>query len=327
MMLKLQCFITGDQYNNVKNETPESIKKIKLSAMVIFIPVFLWLTEGFIIMTELFNSTLIQAIIATVIISILVFMLERSISMMKGGKLIFVTRFMLGILIALLGALTMDEVIFKTDVDKQLEENHRNYVSEEIIKWESDNMSKIDIQSIITGESTTIAENSLKIYLDEINGTGGSGRRGVDIVAKEKQKIYSDALDNYKNEKLKLDQMRSEFENDKAVFKTKMESSLPEGLLHRIEAMFDLIYKSPVMAVFCGIFTLILLILDLMVVIVKISSSKTNYERKNEEIEIIGESRMMRMRLKDSEHFSPSDMHPGVVRMRRRMNSEKPQLF
>ena len=327
MMLKLQCFITGDQYNIVKNETPDSIKKIKLSAMVIFIPVFIWLVQGFLILSELIRISLWQAITGSIIISVLIFMVERSILMMKGGIGIFWARVVLGFLIALIGALTMDEIIFRADVDKQLEENHRRYVSEEIIKWEWDNVNNINVQKNITDEYAGMKDAALNIYLDEINGSGGTGRRGVDVVAKEKHKIYSDSEANYENEKKKLDQMRIDFEKDKIAYKSKLESSTSDGLLHRIEALFTLIKNNPVMAIFCLVFTLIFLILDLMVVLVKCFSDKSNYERKNEEIEIIGESRMMRMRLKDSEHFSPSDMHPGVVRMRRRMKSEKPQLF
>ncbi|MBS1517928.1 MAG: DUF4407 domain-containing protein [Bacteroidetes bacterium] len=327
LILKLQCIITGDEHRNVVNETPESIKKIKLSAMVIFIPVFIWTVQGFLILTQLIRTSILQAIAGTIIISALIFTVERAILMMKGGKGIFGARIFLGILIALIGALTMDEIIFRTDVDRQLEENNRRYAEEEIRKWESENMNKINLQKETADNYAQKKDDAMKIYLEEINGTGGTGRRGVDIVAKEKYKIYSEAGDDYAAEKLKLERMNSDYENEKNLFRSKLENSASFGLLHRIEALFDLISKNTVMAVFMTIFTLIFLILDLMVVIVKIFSARTNYERKNEEIELIGASRMKRMRDRDALHFNPSELHPDGVRMKKNLKENLPKIF
>lgn len=292
-MLKIYCFITGDDYNIIKNETPESIKKIKLFAMLTCIPVILWIVFGYLLVTELMMFSFFNAVLTSLFIGILIFLIERSIVMSSGNSIVSVFRILISLFIAILGAMTVDEVIFKNDVDKQMELIHRKYVSDEIAKWESDNSERINTQKLIAGESAVKKDAALNIYLDEINGTAGTGIRGVDVIAKEKYKIYLKYNDDYERETEKLSKIRDEFNTLRRAEITKLENSKTDGLLlHRIKALWDLILKDSVMMVFCIIFTLLILLIDLLVVINKMCSKKTNYERKTEMIELIGASRM-----------------------------------
>lgn len=327
-MLKIYCFITGDDYNIIKNETPESIKKIKLFAMLICIPVILWIVFGYLLVTELMMFSFFNAVLTSLFIGILIFLIERSIVMSSGNSIVSVFRILIGLFIAILGAMTVDEVIFKNDVDKQMELIHRKYVSDEIAKWESDNSERINTQKLIAGESAVKKDAALNIYLDEINGTAGTGIRGVDVIAKEKYKIYLKYNDDYERETEKLSKIRDEFDTLRRAEITKLENSKTDGLLlHRIKALWDLILKDSVMMVFCIIFTLLILLIDLLVVINKMCSKKTNYERKTEMIELIGASRMKKMKDKDEERFRPSDLHPEVLIQRNRLKNEIEKIF
>lgn len=327
-MLKIYCLITGDDYNLVKNETPESRKKISMYGMIIFLPVMLWLIQGYLIVSCIMKGSALTAILTSLTAGLTVFVIERAIVMSNGGKLIFVTRILLGTLIALIGALTVDEVLFKNDIDRQLEENKRKYVTEEVKKWEDANIEIINKQSVITGSKDSARKDALQIYLDEINGTGGTGRRGVDIVAKEKMRIYTEKNSEYESEKIKLDTLKGRFEKDKNEFTGNLLNSSDDGLLlHRIQAMFDLIIKNRTMMMFCLIFTLVFLIIELLVVILKMFSSKTNYERMNEMKESIGASRINRLKEKDPEHFRTSSVHPGVMKLNEHLKCSVPKLF
>ncbi len=85
--------------------------------------------------------------------------------------------------------------------------------------------------------------------------------------------------------------------------------------------------KNPIMLIFCLMFTLIFLIIELLVVILKMSSAKTNYERANEMKESIGESRMKRIKEKDPLHFKTSSVHPEVMRLNEFLRKGAPKLF
>lgn len=327
-MLKLNCLITGEDYNLVKNETPESRKKISMFAMLMFLPVILWCIQGYLIVTLIMKGTVLSAILTSVTAGLMVFIIERSIIMSNGGKLIFVTRLILGLLIAVIGALTIDEVFFKNDIDRQLEENKRYYATEEIVKWEVANLPKINLQAQINDEADSIRKEAMQIYLEEINGTGGTGNKGVAMIANEKYKIYENLNSVYESEKAKLYKQRDEFEKEKSRLREKIESMSDDGLLlHRIQAMFDLLMKNTVMMIFCSVFTLVFLIIELLVVIIKISSKKTHHEIMNETKESIGASRIKRFAEKDPHHFKTSDQHPEVRKFDGYINNGTPKLF
>lgn len=327
-MLKLYCLITGDDYNLVKNETPESRKKISMYAMIMILPVSLWIIMGFLIVSDIMKGTFAAASGAGAVAGLAIFIIERSIIMSKGGKRIFITRLFLGILISAIGALLIDELIFINDIEKQLKENKREYIKEEVSKWTEANKTMIEIQSRETAEYDSLQKAAQEIYLQEINGTGGTGRRGVDIVAKEKYKIYSDIRTKYENEKSKLDSMRNNIENGRKEFELKLESESDDGLLlHRIKAMFDLISRNKVMMAFCIFFTSVFLIIELMVVIVKSSSDKTNYERMNEMKERIGEARIKRLTERDPKYYDALPVHPEVQKINDHLRDKTPKLF
>ncbi|HMQ68888.1 MAG TPA: DUF4407 domain-containing protein [Ignavibacteria bacterium] len=327
-MLKLYCLITGEDYNLVKNETPESRKKISMFAMLIFLPVILWCIQGYLIVTLIMKGTFLSAILTSVTAGLMVFIIERSIIMSNGGKPVFITRLILGLLIAVIGAITIDEVFFRNDIDRQLEENKRYYAAEEINKWEDANVSKVNLQDQITTEADSHRWEALQIYLDEINGTGGTGNKGFAMVAKEKNKIYENLNSVYEYEKSKLDITRDEFEAGKTEFRDKLENMSDDGLLlHRIQAMFDLLLKNKVMLIFCSVFTLVFLIIELLVVILKISSKKSHHEIMNEMKESIGASRIKRFVEKDPQHFKTSDHHPEVRKLDGYIKNGAPKLF
>lgn len=327
-MLKFNCLVTGEDYNLVKNETPDSRKKIQMFANLMFLPVILWSIQGYLIITIIMKGTFLTAILTSFIAGLMVFIIERSIIMSNGGKLIFMTRLMLGLLIAVIGALIIDEIIFKNDIERQLEENKRNYVTEEVIKWEEANTSNINLQSQITDEADSHRRHAMQNFLDEINGTGGTGNRGVAAVAKEKYKIYENLNYAFESEKSKLDLLKTNHETGKSELRDKLERMSDEGLLlHRIQAMFDLLFKNKIMLVFCSFFTLVFVIIELLVVILKISSRKTHYEIFNEMKESIGASRIKRFADKDPQHFKTSDLHPEVRKLDGYLSNGTPKLF
>lgn len=327
-MLKIFCYITGDDYNLVKNETPESKKKISMYAMIMILPVSLWMIMGFLIVTEIMKGTFAAAACTGAIAGLAIFIIERSIIMSKGRKWIFITRLILGLLISALGALVFDEIIFKNDVEKQLKVNKREYIKEEVSKWTEANNAMIDIQSHETGNYDSLQKAAQEIYLQEINGTGGTGRRGVDIVAKEKYKIYTDIKTIYENEKLKLDSMRNNLESARNEYALKLESESDDGLLlHRIKAMYDLIGKNTAMMIVCLIFSLVILIIELLVVIIKLSSDKTNYERVNEMKEEICKRRISKILNKEPEIFNPSSVYPDVIKFNEYLKDSVTKLF
>ena len=68
-MLKLFCLITGDNYQMVMNETPNSRKKVSVMATVLFIPVILWFINGYFLVDEILEGSFYNALLAGAIMA------------------------------------------------------------------------------------------------------------------------------------------------------------------------------------------------------------------------------------------------------------------
>src|SRR5436309_6337710 len=119
-MLRIYCLLTGDDYEMVKNDTPASNRKIALLATCLFVPVIMWFINGVLLVHKVLLASFFTAIGAGIVVAFTIFLIERAVIMSNGKKLIPVFRVCLGLMVALLGSISLDEVVFKSDVDQQV---------------------------------------------------------------------------------------------------------------------------------------------------------------------------------------------------------------
>jgi hypothetical protein len=297
-MLRIFCKITGDDYEMLKSDTPESRKKVSALATIVFVPVIIWFVIGYMFAQRSLNLTTHQALLTATMMALLIFLLERTIIMANGGITIALFRFTLGLVIALLGSVLIDEIIFHDDIEKQLAESGKARVAAD---WNPEiERVKADVK---TKELAWTA--ALKEANDEADGTGGSGRRGVDGISRQKLAVADKLESDYnqsKNELLKTQIMAQQ----------KIDNSNTEaGLLTRINALFILIKTDGIMMAVYVLFTLFLFSMEFLVVLMKMFWKKTNYEMKLELIETIGKRRMEQMMQNPDEyHLSRGLLKP-----------------
>ncbi|MBV6479131.1 MAG: hypothetical protein HGGPFJEG_01892 [Ignavibacteria bacterium] len=326
--LKLNCLITGDRFEDVKNETPESKKKIRMYSMLIFLPVMLWMLQGYLLVNSVMSFDFIYAAITSLISGIVVFCIDRSIIMSNGGPFLKYSRVVLGIIIAIIGAFVLDEVIFKSDIQRQLEENNRIFIAQEVKKWEEQNSSLIEKKRIFVDDLKNSTEKLRQVFIDEMNGTYGTKVKGAGKIATEKYLLYQDEKRKYEINKSELDQMISEYVKNKETFKNELvKVSLDGLLLNRIKAMFDLIFNSMPMLICWILFTLIFIAIELMIVIVKLSGKKTSYEKSNELKEFICNERINRIMQRIPDQIIDSDYNPKVVKVNKYLSESNVNLF
>lgn len=292
-MLKFICSITGDDYNLIKNETPHSIKKVKLFVVCLMIPVIMWAINSFLLVSEVLKKDFTTAIIAMIISTIIIFVIEKAIIMSNGSKSIAVFRICLGIIIALIGSLAFDEVIFKNDIDTQISENKNLYVNEHLDEKRKELSAGLMLMEYNMKSKDSIWKDAINAAIGESEGTSGSGipNRGK-ITELKLQKA-----DEYKNEyeiaRTDLYNLKNSNDSIISVYENKLNSSFNENsLLLRVKALFDLVQKDGWMMTIYILFTLLIILMESMVIIVKLFSKESNYEKKMKLIEQIGEKRM-----------------------------------
>lgn len=314
-MLRFACLITGDDYQMLKTDTPASKKKVNTLVSILFLPVTMWFINVLLLVTGVMKGTITTGVVSALVAGLIIFMIERSIIMSNGSKTVMVFRIILGFLIAVLGSLAFDEVIFKQDIDQRMDINKKALLTAAINDIDSSSATQLHDQQTMVGNKNAIWLQSLDKASKEADGTSGSGIKGVSAIAKLKIAIAGQNELDYNKAQSDYVKLQNKLELERNQTTANIEKSFQKhALLARINAMFDLIFEDSRMLFVYLVVTLVLFALEFIVVILKVSLPKSNYEYKLEVIEEIGKKRMMALMNNDSSHYDFSRQYPEVRR-------------
>jgi len=310
-MLKFACKVTGDDYQMLKSETPLSRKKVIVQALSVFVPTILWFINGLLLSYSVLEKPILIALLVGVIAALIIFLIEKLVVMSNGSVLLTIFRGFLAFLVAILGSVFMDEVIFVKDINQQLSLNKNLLLEkkeEEVkIKW-AEELAK---QEQLVYRKYEIWHTTQAEAQREADGSGGSGVKGVHAITRLKMENAALNQSDYLCAKSDMETLSQKIRNEQEQVKSQVESSFENNaLLNRIKAMFDLAFSDIYMLVFYTVVTLILFVLEFLVIIFKITMKKTNYEYRLELIEEIGRKRMDKVRQNDIAHFESGRVYP-----------------
>ncbi len=276
-MLKYYSIIIGENPKYTATFQPASKRKIALYANCLIVPVILWFINGYLLVSNVLEGSIFTAILTAFIAAFIIFLIERAIVMSNGSKPIFWFRIFLGIIVASLGSISLDEVIFKHDIDNQVGYYKQAEVDSAVHKVEQDYQNQIGLQQSIVSKKY----GDWQSRLDDVNsemkgGSKSSGYKGKGEIANENIHMASLLQTDYNSENNKLAFLSSNVDTAKAHAKTKAEADFNgNALLVRIRAMFDLIGKDKFMLGVYILFTLFLFCLEFLVVLIKIGSKNS----------------------------------------------------
>ena len=272
-MLKFYSIIIGENPKYTAAFQPASKRKIALYANCLLVPVILWFINGYLLVKNVLEGSMFTALLTAFISGFIIFLIERAIVMSNGSKPIFWFRIILGFVIASLGSISLDEVIFKHDIDNQVALHKQTEIDNAVQKVEQQYENQITKQESIVNQKAFEWNQSLKDAKSEADGTGGSKQKMVGKIALLKMDIASKQQSDYQKENDKLEEIIVLMDTAKNNAKLKAESDFNgNALLARIRAMFDLIAKDKFMLGVYILFTLFLFCLEFLVVLIKIGS-------------------------------------------------------
>ena len=327
-MLKIYCKIAGADYQILRTCGPESKKKIVQIGSALFIPVILWLVTGFLISYEILGADLGGSILTSLICGSIIFLIERQIIMSRGSSFQTVIRLVMGLCVATLGSIALDEIIFKNDIEIQVQSNKAKYVKEETEKYCLDLANSLQKQSDAVEVSKDKWKSTLNDANKEADGSGGSGQKGVSSITKLKLETAGYLFTDYNKALAKLTLMESE--KSKATYSKQLELEKQfntNSLLVRVKAMFELISADNAMLAVYLIFSLLLFVLEFIVIITKFSVDTTSYDRRVLLIEEIGKRKMDKLLETSSKAFEPGE---SILALRSGYNlvkSPAPRVF
>lgn len=327
-MFKFFTKITADDYGMLMNDTPASRRKVILLATSLFIPVLIWIFSAFAMSTKLFGASLICGCLYGLSAGTIIFFVDRSIILANGNRWITLFRLVMGFCIATIGSIMVDECIFHDDINQQFETNktkHVDIVKKEIdFKFSSDLANanrKVNQQYIKWMES----ESDVK---GEADGKSGSGQRGVGKIVTLKAEISKKFEAEYRRAVSSRDSLLNEKEKIEQIAENKIVASYGNAmLLKRIEALFDLVVSNKIVGLIYFLFTVIIWCLEFLVILFKLNSAETNYERKVRIIEQIGEQRMDKILKTDCKWYHGSQGHDSTKKLRTMIKQGPPTFM
>lgn len=318
-MLKTACIFTGDNFNLVSVDTPASKKKIVALAIAMMVPITIWLFNGFMLSFQVLESGIGWSALTGIVCGTIVFMIEKLIIMANGNGWLTLIRIAIGLIVGLLGSIAIDEVVFKNDIN----------LSMALLKDSSiaDSKAAAVIQFMHLNEYETLDksiteakgnfDNAEASAIAEADGTNGTRSRGVgnitrlkNIKAEERKADWAKLM----AKKQQLDIIKDSTANRAAVIA--MSTFAGNALLIRIKALFRLVEGDRYMLIVYIFFTLLMFFFEFLVVILKLTWKKTNYERKMEMIEDIGQRRIEFLLNNKSPLIDPGNYLPQLNQVR-----------
>lgn len=285
-MLKFFCILIGKDWEKVKTYRQSSQEKIILFGSILLIPVILWGLNGFLMSREIFGMDFFPSVITSLILSFIIYLIERSIILATANSTINKLRIILGTIVAILGSLTMDEVIFKNDIDNMMQTYKVEGVDKETKKMADIYVNRRDSIARIVNIKSSIYKQRSDEYFFEIEGKANSGKGGEGPIAKTKKILMDRAYQDLVTEQEILKRIEDEYKSKSEFAEADTRKNFNDkGLLMRMRALFRLILSDWVSFIVFFLYFLLVFIMETLVIFMK----KYTPQSPDEELERFGD--------------------------------------
>ncbi len=296
----LGCFLIGWNKNILKECGEASQRQFRKLLSAICIMMVLWGTIGYCFADRYIN---IESCVLKVCVSLafmfIVLCVERVIILTVGKARVMSTmRVMLALCMAFLGACIFDQIIFRNDIQQEIQEQREDVIKETIAKrlsiYESDiqrithDMDSLSKSTIALGEelakhptikSVNVSTTEQIVGVDENGNPKKVKNRSTDIVnipnpLTGQLNANNEQILLYQNQ---LEQLRQD-KKDIADKVTKEIKARALGFIEELEATLAVVSNSWISLVFYVILFLFLTFLELFVLTIKMGDNKCDYD-------------------------------------------------
>ena len=300
LWLKLGCFLSGYKYELVQRCSELSAKRVKRYTAAILIICILWGFIGYAFTERYIKSGFPYAQLGGVVAVIIIIQIERLIILTPiGNKLLIVSRIVIGISMAIIGSLIIDQILFHKDIEQKKNTFMQDKVK--IVFTSRSEELKRQIQEI---DSTVLQkEVERSILIEDLSKnpmiTIYSRRKtsanvnGVDSLKSETLETTSTKIPNPKTELLnsvnaQIQQIRMEkIKKDSIYFglRSEVEKELKAnvGFLEEFDILLTILAESPSAKYIWAIWITIILGLESLVLVGKWGEKENDYDRALQE--------------------------------------------
>lgn len=297
---KFGCFIIGwnkDILDQCSEASHRQFRKL-VSAMCIMI--ILWATISFCFADRYVNvESVFSKIAISFVFVVIVICIERIIILTVGRAwLMGIMRGVLALCMALLGATIFDQIIFRNDIQDEIQKKREIVISETISQrmsiYESD-MNRINsemdsLRSLIERQSDELQKKpTIKTTSRIVSSTDNPDGQGKsETTTTSTNEILSPKAEQIKQNqeqyKIYLEQMEKLRQDKKDIAQTitKEVSERAPGMIEELEATYKVVTKSGIALGFYIILFILLISLELFILAIRIFDTKCDYDSLTE---------------------------------------------
>jgi hypothetical protein len=301
LWLKTGCYITGYNYGIIKNSSELSAKAVRKYLSAILIVSILWGFIGYCFAQRYLHTWFWGSAAAALVLIVIVIQIERQIILSVGrNKLVPVFRVLIGIVMAVIGSVIIDQIIFREDVAKVKVSNIQTEVNNilpaktqeldlQIRQIDSAIMRKEAERSAVIEEITTkpfIKSTSSEIRHFQMQRNGENGRLADTIVSRKDVALNDIAnpkaglLPGIADQISQLRKQKADKENSKINIRQELETELSSktGFLDELKILFSILFSSWIALVVWIMFFLFLMSIEVFVLVNKFGDEKNDYD-------------------------------------------------
>lgn len=303
--IRFGCFLTGYNYQIVSNSSEVAAKAVKRYTSALLIVCILWSFIGYTFVQRYVHGGLWGSIVGAIVFVVVIIQIERQIILSVTPSLwLYISRGLIAVLMAIIGAIIIDQIIFKEDIELEkitsieervkkalppkTEELRHQIASLDTALFKKENerlqlLSELEknptIKSVASQSTPTVVRSTTT------DSTGNSTTSEqvknttsvrVSTIMNPRQALVQPIEQNITD----LRTQKSEKETALLNIRPKLEQEISSrvGFLDELEVMFSLISRSKVALGVWLIWFFFLLGLEMLVLISKINEKKNDYE-------------------------------------------------
>ncbi len=262
------CHVVGEHPKRVDYFHPSTLKRMKAFAIAIHIPVTLWAMTGYVIASRIFSLDSTSALAIAAFCASLIYMVERLVLATPKVWYVNLGRVAIGIVIAVLGASTVDLVIFEREVGQHLRQTGE-------VRLNHEHNQALASQLQATAQSKADWFKAQDAANCEADGTCGSRLRSVGPVYRQLARQAELLRLEYAAAQTKHDALSEAKVRVLEEWRSSSQAIEQAGLLMRVEALHQYTMNNNAAFVAWLLFFTLLLFFELMVIFVKLVFGET----------------------------------------------------
>ncbi|MGE5406501.1 MAG: DUF4407 domain-containing protein [Methanosarcina sp.] len=301
LWLKLGCYITGYNYTIIKNSSEASAKTVKKYLSAILIVSILWGFIGYSFAQRYLHMGIAGSILVSLVMIIIVIQIERQIILSMGkNSLVPIFRTLIGVVMAVIGSVIIDQIIFREDVEKVKISNLQAEVNSilpvkareldlQISQLDSAILSKEAERTALIEEITKkpfikSATSETRHFQMQRNTGNGEMKdtlvKRTDLALNDVVNPKTSLLPDIEEQLGLLRSQKNEKENNKINVRDELEKELGSktGFLDELKILFSILLSSWIAMTVWSMFFLFLMSIEVLVLVNKFGEEKTDYE-------------------------------------------------